>query len=147
MSFSSKKNRGGYGDPDGGAVTESTVDNSLKGRLRRAPARLVGLGFVLFSLAFGKITVMDPIQAAQTNGDVHLSMKGVIVNALALMIGLVFLIFGESGRRALQPAPGTKGLQPIGWVILLTIFGLGIGVYVLVKNYITSLGYQFPGSL
>ena len=95
---------------------------------------LVGTGVIAY------LSIISPLLAASRHEEsVGLSLKGAVVTPVIFAIGIINVVMGEKARTIIgrRQAP-----SPLGWVIYIATFGIGILLYQWLKSKLRDYGYQ-----
>jgi hypothetical protein len=114
-------------------------------------ARLCGAGLLACGLLLLKIGVVDVLDVARSgSASVTTYTKAVIIVPTFVLVGLVLLVIGAPS----EPRPGSwalhfvtghgpqSRLKPLGYVIVVVLIGLGLGLYQWVQSELAALGYE-----
>ncbi len=108
--------------------------------------RRTGVVWILASLVFTRIFIINPIQQVEAGAaDIKLSGYGGVMSIIFLEIGFAYLIGGNRFARFSQRLSEERqsGYRSTGLYIALLIFGIGgFGVYALLQAYFESKGYK-----
>jgi hypothetical protein len=124
---------------------------AVQGTVVRRPwvARASGLLITGVGIFLIKLCVLDVLAAAERQESVTMSLKGTIVAPFCVVLGVAatWAAFTQEDPRNWQQwhaltNPQTRRLTPRGWMIVIGLLGIGLGLYAWLCFKLTGLGYD-----
>ncbi len=104
--------------------------------------RAIGIIFLVCGLGATYLSVISPLIAAmQQEPRISITLKGAIVTPLLLGFGVVYTILGPKATPILGDLQ--HRLSAIGLVFSTICLGIGILLYMWLKQTLSEYGYQF----
>lgn len=116
-----------------------------------AKVRLWGALFTGIGLLFIKLFVLDPLERARAGAaPAALYLKAVVAAPFFILLGLLLIVVGaprapRAGSVASRFVSGegrASRLEPAGYVCVVILIGLGLGLYLLLKSELARLGFS-----